>query len=505
MIDSHDLSVCMRGISKRFPGVVANDCVDFDARRGEIHTLLGENGAGKSTLMNILSGLYRPDEGQILIGGGPVAIRSPRDALRYGIGMVHQHFMLVERHTVTENIILGLRDVPFFYTRSLMEERIRGLSGKYGLRVEPRAGIWDLSVGEQQKVEILKMLLRRVDILILDEPTAVLTPDEAAELFLTVRGIAAEGKTVIFISHKLSEVMEISHRITILRKGKRVATLRSSETDGKELARLMMGQDISVPPPVGKKPGRKHVLEVRKLDAYNERFLPAVKGIDLTVHEGEILGIAGVSGNGQKEIEEILSGLRKPAGGQVILQGEDVTGASPRRLSEKGIACIPADRSRVGTASGLGAVDNLVLKTYRRPPLSAGILLRKKAAKARAGELIRQYRIAVPDLDAPVRLLSGGNIQKIILAREMCSLPRFLLAVHPTRGLDVGASDYVQRSLMRMKEEGVGILLISEDIEELLVLSDRIAVIYGGRIMGVLSKEDATRERIGLLMTGQKP
>lgn len=505
----HEPAVRMSGICKRFPGVTANDCVDFDVRRGEIHTLLGENGAGKSTLMSILAGLYRPDAGEMRIDGRPAAFGSPRDAIALGIGMVYQHSMLIPRHTVAENAALGMPGLPFLYRARDVEARVAGVARRYGLALDPRARVRQLSVGEQQRVEIVKMLLRDVCVLILDEPTAVLAPGETRALFETLRGLAGEGRSIIFISHKLDEVTEISDRITVLRKGRRVAVLDRGATDERGLARLMVGREL-VPPriscgPSAPSPGPegRPVIELEGIEAAGARGVPALRGVDLRVRGGEIFGIAGISGNGQKEIEEVLTGLRKPSAGRYALLGKEMAGASPAEIIDRGLACIPGDRSRVGTASGLGAVDNLILKSYRRPPIASGVLLGKGEAVEWAGALIDRYGISVPDPGAPVRLLSGGNLQKIILARELSSGPRALLAVHPTRGLDVGAAEGIRRALLAMRGYGAAVLLISEDLDEVCALSDRLAVLHRGQLSGVMERGEATLETIGLLMTGQ--
>ena len=498
------LAVEMRGIVKRFPGVTANDHLDFSARKGEVHTLLGENGAGKSTLMQVLSGLYTPEEGRIFIDGRPVSFHSPRDSIRSGIGMIYQHFMLVQKHTVLENVILGLRRFGMIIDYRKAAAEIKGISRDYGLEIDPEIPIWQLSVGRQQRVEIIKMLFRRVEILILDEPTAVLTPGESRELFRTIRVLTGEGKTIIFISHKLNEVMEISDRITILRQGKKVETVPVSQTSQRDLARLMVGREVFGKIKRVSAATPKPVLTIRGLKAVDDRFLPALRGIDLRVHQGEILGLAGVSGNGQKELEEILCGLRKPTGGEIDLSGRDLTGSSPAEIIAAGCACIPASRLEVGSAGGLNFALNLILKDYRIPPFRRSIFLNYRAVEDRARRLRKDFNIQVPDPSAPVRLLSGGNLQKVILARELSENPRFLLAVHPTRGLDVGASEYLHLRLEELKRTGVAILLISEDLEELVALSDRIAVIYEGLLTDTLKREEVTREKIGLLMTGQK-
>lgn len=491
----------MRGIVKRFPGVLANDSVDFEALPGEVHALLGENGAGKSTLMQVLSGLYRPDAGEITVRGRAVSFKSPRESLQAGIGMIYQHFMLIKKLTVIDNIILGRRDfgAVIDYRRACRE-----VSRGCGLEIDPRAFVWQLSVGEQQRVEIARMLLRRVDLLILDEPTAVLTPPETGKLFATIRKLTSLGKTVVFISHKLNEVMEISDRITVLRRGRRVGTVRKEQTGERELARLMVGREV--PPGVECRDALKGepVLQVRDLKAVNDRFLPALRGVSFQVHRGEILGLAGVSGNGQRELEEVLAGLRKPAGGGIRLGEKEVTGALPLTVIREGLAYIPEDRLGVGSAGELDFTANVSLKSYRRRPVRRGVFCDYRRAATLAERLRREFDIQVPDRAAPVRLLSGGNLQKVILARELAARPRFLLAVHPTRGLDIGATGYVRRKLEEMKRAGTAILLISGDLRELLSLSDRIAVIYEGRFTGILERSAATVERLGLLMAGQE-
>ena len=493
----------MRGITKRFPGIIANDRVDFDVRRGEVHTLLGENGAGKSTLMQVLSGLYQPNEGEILIQGGKVDLKCPRDSMDAGIGMVYQRFMLVKKHTVIENVILGLQEFGAVINYRRAIKKIQEISREYGLEIDPNAHIWNLSIGEQQRVEIVKMLFRNVEILILDEPTAVLTPQEATELFNTVRVLTGQGKSIIFISHKLNEVMEISDRITILRKGKKVTTVRKEDTDERGLANLMVGREVLLDIQREETATEEEVLTLTGVTAVDDRFLPALNGVDFRVHKGEILGLAGVSGNGQRELEQVLTGLRQPTGGTAVLGEHEIAGRSPGEIIRDGLACIPSDRHGVGTAPGLDFMTNIILKTYRYPPIASGIFLNYHIARKEAKELQEQFDIKVPSLRAPVRLLSGGNLQKVIIAREVTSNPKFLLAVHPTRGLDIGATEYVRKQLEKLKRQGVAILLISEDLEELITLSDRVAAIYEGKITGTIPARDATIEKLGLLMTGQ--
>jgi len=498
-------AVRMTGIVKRFPGVLANDRVDFEALPGEVHTLLGENGAGKSTLMNILSGLYAPDEGDIFLFGEKIHLRSPRDAISRGIGMVHQHFMLVEMHTVAENVILGLDKPRFFLNRREIERNVAELSKRYGLRVEPGARIWQLSVGEQQRVEITKMLYRGAKILILDEPTAVLTPHEVEELFATLRQMTAEGKTIIFISHKLDEVMAISDRITILRDGKAMATVRRDETSPPELARMMVGREILFRVEKEAQGLGEAVLEVDRLRANNDRGLPALKGVSFNIRAGEVLGVAGVAGNGQRELAEVITGLRKTTGGSVAIRECDVTNCSPARVIGEKVGHVPEDRLGMGLVPNLPVSDNVIMKNYKERPISAGPFLRGSAIADFTRSLIEKFKIATPTVQTPVRLLSGGNLQKTLLAREISIGPRLMVAMHPTRGLDVGATEGVRQALLKQRKEGMALLLISEDLDEILELSDRIAVIYEGEIQGILPAKGADIGAIGLMMAGVKP
>ncbi|MGA9349902.1 MAG: ABC transporter ATP-binding protein [Anaerolineae bacterium] len=496
--------VKMQGITKRFPGVLANDHVDLEVQAGQVQALLGENGAGKTTLMNILSGLYRADEGEITIGGQRANLQSPRDAIALGIGMVHQHFMLVEPQTVAENVILGLKTPPFFLDMARIEQRIAEFSRQYGLQVDPRARIWQLSVGEQQRVEILKMLYRGVDILIMDEPTSVLTPQEVEELFITLRRMADEGKAIIFISHKLDEVMAISDRITVLRSGRVVATVNTGQTTKEELARMMVGREVLFR--VEKEPieAGEVVLEVRNLRALNDKGLQALKDVSFAIRQGEILGIAGVAGNGQRELAEVVTGLRKTTEGCVFIAGCNLTNCSPRRVIREQVSHVPEDRLGMGLVPNLAVSDNVILKSYRDPPLARGPFLDRLSITRFAARLIEAFSIATPSQETPVKLLSGGNLQRTILAREISVGPRLMVAVHPTRGLDIGATESVRNLLLKQREEGAAILLISEDLDELLTLSDRIAVMYEGEIMGVVDTEGADVGKIGLMMAGTK-
>jgi simple sugar transport system ATP-binding protein len=502
------LAVEMCGIVKRFPGVLANDQVDFELRRGEIHALLGENGAGKSTLMNVLAGLYRQDEGIIKIKGRHVEFTSPRDAIKSGIGMIHQHFMLVPSQTVTENVLLGLDQPRFILNLPEYDAKIDELGERYGLRVDPRAKIWQLSVGEQQRVEIIKMLYRGTDVLVMDEPTAVLAPQEIEGLFETLRSMVAEGKSVIFISHKLQEVTAIADRVTVLRKGRVTATgLPLAGVTRRELAKLMVGREVIFH--LEKSPAKPGpvVLDVMDVHAENDKGLPALRGVSLNVRSGEIVGLAGVAGNGQRELSQVISGLRKCASGQVLLSGQQLSNRAALYGIEHGLAYVPEDRTHVGTAPNLSVTDNVIMKNYRHDPISHGGLLDMPAATEFAKGLKEAYDIIVPTVTTPVRLLSGGNLQRVILAREISGKPAFMVAVQPTRGLDVGAIEGVQRLLLAQREAGAAVLLISEELEELLSLSDRIYVIYEGRIMGELpvgagEKDTKIIETIGLMMTG---
>lgn len=499
-----EVVVSMQGICKRFPGVVANDSVDLEILAGEIRTLLGENGAGKSTLMNVLTGIYRADAGRIFIRGEPVHFRSPRDAIAQGIGMVHQNFKLVPSHTVAENIVLGLKGNSWRLNLKEVEADTARLAKRYGLYVDPKAYIWQLSIGEQQRVEILKILYRGAKILILDEPTAVLTPQESRELFETLRAMAAEGHSVIFISHKLDEVMAISHRITVLRGGRVVGTVTPAETSKQELSKMMVGREVLFD--IHRKAGRRGetVLEVEGLTALNDRGLPALRGVGFSVSAGEILGFAGVAGNGQQELAEALTGLRPLTGGAIRVHGRDMAEVDARGFIEAGVSYVPADRNGVATVGNLSLSDNVVLKRYREEEFAKGPFLNRPAVDAYADRLIDEFHITTPGHSVPVRLLSGGNLQKVILAREVSTHHRLLVVMYPTRGLDVSATAFIRETLDLHRQQGTAIVLISEDLEELLLLSDRVAVLFGGEIMGILPAEAAGIETLGLMMAGAK-
>jgi ABC-type uncharacterized transport system ATPase subunit len=485
---------------------VANENVDFDLRRGEIHALLGENGAGKSTLMNVLAGLYRPEEGTIRVEGQPVDFRSPRDAIDCGIGMVHQHFMLVPSQSVAENILLGLDEPRFVMRLPHYERRVAELAGEFGLQVDPHAKIWQLSVGEQQRVEILKMLYRGTDILIMDEPTAVLAPQEIDDLFQILRAMVAEGKSIVFISHKLREVMAIADRITVLRKGRVTAAgVQPAETTTADLARLMVGRPVLFRLEREVQEPGENVLVVEEVSADNDKGLPALRKVSLQVRAGEILGIAGVAGNGQRELADVITGLRRCTGGRVLVHGQVVSNQPARQAIDEGVAHIPQDRKETGTAPNLSITNNLILKSYRHPPIARGSAVDYAAARQHAEGLKDQYEIIAPSVDTSVRYLSGGNLQRVILAREISAGPGLMIAMQPTRGLDVGAIEGVQRLLLELRRSGTAVLLVSEELDEITALSDRIAVLYEGQIVGELTGEvsDEDRERIGLMMTGQ--
>jgi len=497
---SADIAVAMYDIVKRFPGVLANDHISFEARAGEIHALLGENGAGKTTLMNILYGIYHPDKGEIYVKGRPVTIRSPRDAISLGIGMVHQHYRLVPTHTVAENVVLGLPG-NFFFPERAARRKLDEFSRKYGLSVDPEARIWQLSAGEQQRVEIIKALYRGAEILILDEPTSMLTPGEIDELLGIIRRMAAEGHAIIFITHKLDEVFAISDRVTVLRNGTVVATQETAGTDKPALARLMVGREVLFR--LEKKPAQlgQTVLQVEGLHALNDRGLLAVKNVSFGVSAGEILGIAGVAGNGQRELVEALAGLRPSTQGSVLVSGQDVTNEPPRALIERGICYIPGERL-VGLVPGLSVAENLILKSYCEAPFTQGAFLNYTAIDAHADRLVAQYSVTTPSRETPVKLLSGGNIQRVILARETCQAPTLLIAAHPTGGLDVGSIEYIHQRILQRRDEGTAVLLVSPELDEIIALSDRIAVMYRGQIMDILPAKGVNRDYLGLLMAG---
>jgi ABC-type uncharacterized transport system ATPase subunit len=495
----------LRHITKRFPGVTANDDVSLTLQAGEVLALLGENGAGKSTLISILYGLYRPDEGQMLLAGQEVRVSSPAHALKLGIGLVPQHPMLVARHTVAENLALGSGSV-FFPARGV-RGRIMELSTRYGLAVNPDARIHDLSPGEKQRVEILRSLLRGAQVLILDEPTSVLTPQEAEGLFQVMRELRRGGKSLIFISHKLEEVLSVCDRVTVLRKGKVVGHALTTGATREGLAEMMVGKSVNFERKRGQSYAGLPLLTVTGLTARGSRGLQALDDVSFTLHHGEVLGVAGVAGNGQTELVEVLSGLLAPDAGHMKLNGQALTG-TPAELFALGVAHIPEDRIHMGTVPSMSVAENLSLRQYAQAPLSNRGVRDLKAQDTLAEREVQAYQISTPGIHTPTRLLSGGNIQKVILARELAGNPKLILAVHPTYGLDIGATDQVHRVLLGKTEGqldgtgGAGVLIVSEDLEELMGLADRVAVLYHGRLLGPFPVGSVTRERLGLLMTG---
>ncbi len=497
------LAVNMKNITKTFPGVVANDSVDFQLAHGEIHALLGENGAGKTTLMNCLYGMYKADKGQILINDKQVEITTPNDAIEHGVGMVHQHFMLVPPFTVAENIVLGSEPTKnAMINRKKAIKEVEELSDRYGLNVDPKAKVRDISVGMQQRVEILKTLYRGADILILDEPTAVLTPQEVEELVDIMESLTNEGKSIIFITHKLKEVKMISDRVTVIRSGKVIDTVKTTEASQNKLAKMMVGREVLLE--VDKKPAEpgEVILEVDNIYAQNDRDLPALRGTSFKVKKGEILGIAGVDGNGQSELTEVLTGLREFKKGTIELKGEKIKNFSTKEIFEAGVSHIPEDRQKRGLIMDYTLFENLILGNHYRPPYAKGKNMNYKKIKEESRKLIKEFDIRTPGEEVKVKSLSGGNQQKVILAREFNRNPDILIAAQPTRGVDVGAIEFIHNRLIEQRDAGKAVLLLSLELDEILSLSDRIAVIYEGQIVDILAREKATEEKLGLLMAG---
>jgi len=498
-----DVVLRMTGITKQFPGVLANSNVNFELRKGEIHALLGENGAGKTTLMKILYGLYQADEGQIELFNEKATVFSPNDAIRLGIGMVHQHFMLIPQFTVAENIVLGHEPKKLVHLDiTSAVKKVQEFSERYGLKVDPTARVENISVGMQQRVEILKALYHGADILILDEPTAVLTPQEITDLTNTMRELIARGKSIVFISHKLKEIISIADRVTVIRRGIVIGTRNTAGTDTNELAKMMVGRDVELT--VQKTPAApgKVVLDIQDLRALNNRKLPALRGISLQIRAGEILGIAGVEGNGQTELAEVLTGLRKITSGRILLNGAEIGGLSPRKIIEKNVSYVPEDRQRRGLVLDFSLAENIVLKHFYRPPFAKGIKMLWDKVRDYACKLIEEFDIRTPNENVPAGSLSGGNQQKVILARELSCDPDLLIIAQPTRGLDVGAIEFVHNRVVEARDQGKAVLLISLELDEIMALSDRIAVIYEGEIVGEMPASEATEEQLGLLMAG---
>lgn len=497
----------VEGIVKAFPGIWEHlilDHVNFDLKAGEIHALLGENGAGKTVLANIISGFYTPSEGRIYVKGKLVKIRSPADAIRLGIGMVHQEFMLVRPFTVIENIALGLKKSSLSFPLSKVEKRIVELSEKYGLKIDPNAKVEELSAGEQQRVEILRVLFYEPSILILDEPTSLLSPVEVKELFSIMRNMAERGHGVIFITHKLDEVMEVSDRVTVLRLGKLVGTLDTCKTNRFELATMMFGKEVKLPRLYRSKPLRDDVvLSVKDVYVQNERGIMAVRGVSFDVRRGEIFGIVGIAGNGQKELVEAINGLRKVDKGKVYILGKDMTNKPPKEIIKQGVCHVPEERRRVGIAEGMSVIENLMMKDYKEPPFCKKFFLNVRLMAEHANKLVSDYEIMVPDLwSYETRILSGGHVQRLILARETWKKPELIIAAHPTYGLDLKALEHTHKLLMDLRNGGTSILLVTENLEEALSLSDRIGVMSGGRLVSIMDAAQAKIEDVGMMMGG---
>ncbi len=493
----------MRGITKRFPGVLASDNVSFDVYPGEVHTLLGENGAGKSTLMKILYGLYEADAGEVLLHGEPLDIHEPTDAIEHGIGMIHQHFMLVPTLTVAENVALGLKSSKGVRTDlDVVSARIRELSEVYGLKVDPKAYIWQMAVGEQQRVEIIKALYRDAKLLILDEPTAVLTPQEVDQLFVTLRQLRDDGRGLIFISHKLHEVLALSTRITVLRHGRVTGSVSAEGATRESLAQMMVGRAVKLAPDKTEAQPTDVKLAIKDLRVLRDRGEEGVRGIDLEVRAGEIMGIAGVSGNGQMLLAEAIAGLRPPSEGSIMIAGTEVVGMTPKEVRGTGLSYVPEKRMKDGAISEFTVSENLLLIDHSESEYLNRGLYDFGTINEHCQQLVEEYTVKTPTLDTPARNLSGGNIQKMIIARELSGTPEVLLAAQPTRGVDIGAAEYIHKRLIEQRDANTAILMISEDLDEVFGVSDRVAVMYEGEIMGIVDPKTATREEVGLMMAG---
>lgn len=496
--------VTMKGIIIRFGEVTANNNVNFELRKGEIHALLGENGAGKTTLMSILYGLYQPQAGEIIVKGHKTSMKSPNDAMTLGIAMVHQHSLLTPPHSVTENIIVGLKESRgLFLNISTAEKKIIQLSEKYGLKIDPKAIVGDLAVGEQQRVEIIKALYRDVDILILDEPTSMLTPQEEKALFSTLQSMVRQGLSIIFITHKLHEVMEVSNRVTILRGGMVVGTVNTSETSETELARMMVGRPVIENIAHKVSSNSPVVLHLKNVSALNNAKVMFLKELSLELRKSEILGIAGVDGNGQAELAEVIAGLRKVQKGEIIMDGKPITTLSPRKIRELGLAYVPQDRLETGLILEYSIAENLILDRWYFEKYSGRVFLKNDEIKNFAKKAVSEFEIKTPGINVPVNSLSGGNLQKVLMARELARNPKVLVVHNPTRGLDIGATHYIHEQLIKQRDAGVGVLMISLDLDEILTVADRIAVMYEGKIMAVMDAKDADVDYIGLLMGGK--
>jgi len=493
----------MKGITKVFPGTVANDNVNFDLLQGETHVLLGENGAGKTTLMNILYGLYQPEKGEVYVSGNLVKITNPSEAIKLGIGMVHQHFMLINNFTVAENIVLGCEpNKGIRFDKEKAYKDVKDISDKYGFYMDPNAIVEDISVGQQQKVEILKALYRGASTLILDEPTAVLTPQEIEELGKILDNLKKEGKSIILITHKLKEVMSMSNRVTIIRRGKITGIVKTSETSIDELAELMVGRKVNLVVDKNEPKLVGEVLKVENLSVNDKRGLPAVKDISFTISGGEILGVAGVDGNGQTELLEVLTGLRKGHNGKILLSGKDLYGKSPREIIDSGVGHIPEDRHKRGLILKYSLVENSILGIHRNKEFQKGIMMDYTAIRKHCNQLIEEFDVRTPNSDVFASALSGGNQQKLIAAREISKDPILLIASQPTRGIDVGAIEYIHTRLVQERDKGKAVLLVSLELDEILALSDRIAVMYDGKIVDILDRKDANEQKLGILMAG---
>ncbi|MEW5956445.1 MAG: ABC transporter ATP-binding protein [Chloroflexota bacterium] len=497
----------LRGITKQFPGVLANDNINLTLEKGEIHALLGENGAGKTTLMNILYGLYKPTQGEIFINDKQVEITGPTDAIRQGIGMVHQHFMLVPVLTVTENVMLGEESIHngLFLDRKKVADRIRAISQKYGLHVDPNAYIKNLPVGIQQRVEIIKVLYRDANVLILDEPTAVLTPQEVEELFGIIKSLVAQGVSLIFITHKLKEVLAVADRITVIRRGRTVGTTTPAKADQQSLAEMMVGRPVELM--VKKKPAQaiEPMLVVQDLYVNDDRGGMAVAGVSFDVKAGEVLGIAGVQGNGQTQLVEALTGLRRVESGAVKINGQEATHASPRQITEIGVAHVPEDRQRDGLVLSYPLTDNIVLNTYYLKPFARGGVINEDEVRKITSRVVKEFDVRTPGIEVTVATLSGGNQQKVIVAREFSRPIKLLIAAQPTRGLDVGSIEYIHQRIIEKRDQGTAVLLVSTELDEIRALSDRIAVMFEGKIVDILPAQRVTKEQLGLLMCGSRP